>query len=200
MPKSLANERLVSAIVKKSGAASADDIPVRLIVDQQKGEEQQQGTSTGVEVVSLTEAIRVSVDLDQDLIGLALQQEIPVLKVDCLKRLAYQQSRKTQSSKKGNILPEKEFRFKTGIDDNDLQRKIDNMASFLDKGHNCMVSIRSTRRQMLKDPDTARNTANQIMELVGDVGELEGKLKVNPNKTFARFLLRPIRTRKNKDA
>lgn len=197
-PKALANERLVSAVVKKSSGMSPDDIRVRLIVDKQKDEEE--GLSISGGVVSLTKAIKASVELDQDLIGLDLQQEIPVVKVDNLKKLAYQQSRKSQqSSKKGQTPSEKEFRFKTGIGDNDLQRKIDDMSTFLEKGHNCIVSIRSTRRTMLKDPDIATNTANKVLEIASDVGELEGELKIAPSKSFARFRIKPLKNRKKKD-
>jgi len=184
----LTNERLVASLVREADAASAEEIQVRMIVQKTEG--------TTTEVVSLAKAIQTSVDLDHDLIGIALEQEVPVVKVDCLKRLAYKQSRKSSQNKKGQTLPEKEFRFKTGIEDNDLQRKVDNMIKYLDKGHNCQVSIRSTRRAMTKDEDAARIMANKVLDLVSEVGELESKLKVNPSKTFARFLLKPSSTRK----
>lgn len=182
----LSNERLVAALVRDAGAgASAKDIQVRLIV--------QEGEGTTTEIATLADAIQTSVELDQDLIGIALEQEVPVIKIDCLKRIAYQESRKSQkSNRKGQALPEKEFRLKTGIDSADLQRKVDGMRGFLEKGHNCYVTIRSTYRAMKKDIDTTPKMAQRVVELVGDVGELDGKVKVNPNKSFASLSIRPL--------
>jgi len=186
------NESLVAALVREAGAASSDGVKVRMVFNGDDGK-------ASTEIVSLTRAIQKSVESDQDLIGIAFgkNQEVPVVRLGSVKELAYKHARKIAASKKagqgggGGTLPEKEFRFKTGIADNDLERKVANMMTFLEKGHNCLVNVRCTRREMAKDPDAALTMANRVLSLLNDAGEMESKLQINPTKTFARVLLRP---------
>lgn len=134
-------------------------------------------------------------ELHKDLIAIALDQELPVVKVADLKALEYKQTKKTKTSQ---ALPEKEFRFRAGIADNDLSRKIDNMIKYLEKGHKCLVNVRCRRFQLQKDPNAARNMVNRILELVDEVGEPTKPPTVNPTKTAARLTLQPASSKKKK--
>ena len=132
----LANENLVSRIMQNSGAASADDVQVRMITESL---DQSNNPKRKIEVVPLSTAIRTSIDTEKDLIDISLNQDMPVVKVASLKSLEYKSSKMAAAKKLNTALPEKEFRFRAGIAENDMLRKIDKMSSFLSKGHKCFV-------------------------------------------------------------
>lgn len=186
----LVNEQLISNLVRRSDT-SADGIQVRLIMERSAN-----GSKTS-EVVSLSEAIKTSIDEQLDLIGVDLKQEIPVVKVDSLKRLQYQKSRKTSSSKTHKTQV-KEIRFKATIAENDLQRKVDNMVDHLSKGNNCLVTIKCSSSDMAKDPKAARNMAQRVIERVTDYGEIMNEVRIYAEDTMASFSLRPSTRKKSR--
>lgn len=180
----LVNERLVAALVNQS-RTRADALQVRLIMPKDVEQE------TKSKIVFLSEAIQLSLEHKKDLIGISIEQEVPVVKVECLKKLAYQAKK---AKKKVINLPEKEFRFKSGIADNDLQRKVNSAIQSLDKGHNCVVSIRF---RSYEDPANVQLFAAQILERLEKAGELTSKPVMSEGIRVLQYRLRPCSRKKS---
>jgi translation initiation factor IF-3 len=176
-PQPLTNEKLVQRLVRKF-RRPATEVQVRMVIDPPEESK----------VVSLADAIKRSSELYKDLIEISIDQDIPVIRVEDLKKLEYQQSRKAQV--KGPV-KDKEFRFKGGIAENDFQRKVDQITQSLEKGLNCLVRIIIRRYMVTNDPDFAQGVATQVLERIGDAGELMNAVKINPTRTTAQFRLQP---------
>jgi translation initiation factor IF-3 len=184
------NEKLISALCSKH-RSSPESLQVRLILKLDGSE------ATTNQVTSLSDAIQLSLKHEKDLIGIAVNQEVPVLKVDSLQRLAYE-AKKTQNKNRMGSLPEKEFRFNTWIAENDFQRKMDGVLQSLSRGHSCMISIVAGSKS--KVPDAARAMATSIIERAWQAGESTNQLKGSSNNRVVQFRLRPTSgARRNKE-
>jgi translation initiation factor IF-3 len=146
-------------------------------------------------MTSLSNAIQLSLRHEKDLIGIAINQDVPVLKVDSLQRLAYE-AKRTQNKNRMGSLPEKEFRFNTWIAANDFQRKLDKVLQSLAKGHSCMISIVADAKGNV--PDAAREMATTIIERTSKVGENTNQPQVSSNDRVVQFRLRPSGARRSK--
>jgi translation initiation factor IF-3 len=180
------NEHLVRILVRKS-KTTAESIQVRLLVDQGRDEKPL------IEVMSLTHAIGMSGEEGVDLVGINLNQDVPVVKCIDFNKFLYQQSKKGSSVKNPNAGKKstKQFTFKAGIDDNDLQRKTDNMIGYLTKGHACQVTITSKGRFLKVDKDIVETTLERLKELVGDDGNPQGNMKKNEWGNRGSLLFQP---------
>lgn len=193
--KLLSNEVLIRTLLANSNGATADSIEVRLLVDQ--GLE----TKDEISVMTLTEAISRSVEESKDLIGININLDVPVIKCMEVNRFIYQQKKKSSgngNTKSGNKAT-KQFSFKAGIDDYDLQRKADNMISYLQKGHASQVTVSSSRRNLNFDDNAILTTLSRILELVGECGKVQGQIKMNEYGNRGNVLIQPdIGSKKNK--
>lgn len=177
----LTNERLVAALcVNRS---TPDSVQVRVIAKV--------GREMTSQVTSLSDAIQLSLQHSKDLIGVALDHDLPVVKVDSIRRLASEE-KKSQSKSKLGSLTEKEVRFRTGIAENDFQRKVDTVARYLDKGHTCMLSVMAKESDA---PGAARDMATTIIERVSN-GELMNQLQAIGDQMTVQFRLRPTGARR----
>ena len=177
----LTNENLVKAImIKFSSVTTADDVQVRMVVDNQ-------GQSTS-SVVSLKEAIQTAVENDKDLIEVALQQEVPVVKVMALSSLAYQSKKQKQAA---TALPVKEIQLKAGIAENDLLRKVTQLSGYLEKGHKVKLRIRGTRKVLTINRNAVADTLDAILQMVQEkeAGETVNDPDFNEQRTQVQVLL-----------
>jgi translation initiation factor IF-3 len=180
----LTNERLVAALC--INRSTPDAVKVRVIAKV--------GSEMTSQVTSLSDAIQLSLQHSKDLIGVALDHDVPVVKVDSIRRLA-SEAKKSQSKSKLGSLTEKEVRFQTGIAENDFQRKADTVARYLDKGHTCMLSVMAKSRNA---PGEARDMATKIIERVSN-GELMNQLQAMGDQRTVQFRLRPTGARRSKE-
>lgn len=187
----LSNEKLIRILMKKTAAPSADDVQLRMIVDDNPRDENEKNGKTTTSIASLAEAIRVSIESDKDLIEVSLDQEIPVVKVACLKSLAYKNSKVANARQNGSAPRVKEFRFRAGIAENDMKRKMDNMISFLTDGHRCLVQIRARRRELNLNPNAVKSTIVRIMEKIEGVAEPMKKPTIHPEGISGQLHLQP---------
>lgn len=178
----LMNEHLIRLLLKRS-KKDAHSTEVRIVIDKGKGEK------PNVEVMSIAEAIKVSVDLGVDLIAINIEQNPSVIKAIEVGKFLFQESKKKKGSMK--VKQVKQFQFKAGIADNDLERKAGNMTSYLEKGHSCQVTITSNFRNLKADRDTMTTTLNRIKSLVGDIGKEQSKLLVNEYGNRGSLLFQP---------
>lgn len=80
---------------------------------------------------------------------------------------------------------------KAGIDDSDLNRKVQNMISYLQKGHPCQVAITSNRRNLRQDSNAVVTTLDRVCELVGENGTQQGVMKKNTFGSRGSLLFQP---------
>jgi len=189
LPTVQANETLVKAIMQKTnGAASATEVQVRLVPDPLLPNDAPKPPTV---VVSLHEAIQKAITEQADLVEIAINQEVPVVTVSSLESLTYQAEKmgkkKTQTA---SVL--KETQFRVGIAENDMERKVDAVVKFLNKGHNVQIIVKAPRRYAIRDPEAASNMTNRILELLlEDAAELVRDPVMNETNTQAKFLVRP---------
>lgn len=141
----------------------------------------------------------MSGDEGKDLVGVNLEQDIPVVRCVDYNKFLYEQNKKGSDKKGGGSgatggkKATKQFSFKAGIDDNDLERKANNMVSYLIKGHACQVTISSNRRNLNADKDVIETTLGRLKEIVGEDGSQQGKIKNNQWGNRGTLLFQPNR-------
>lgn len=182
----LTNEQLVKSLMSRIGTSSANDIKVRVLRDAPPGSDQK-GTT---HVVSLPDAIQKAVELDEDLIEISLDQEVPVVQIANLNSFLYKKTKK-KKAKTTSSLPAKEFRFKAGIAENDLERKVNQMVKLLARGHNCMVTVSCRHWQVRDDPDITLRAVERVLLQVQDWAELVNPPKLDGRRIHATFTLYP---------
>jgi len=184
----LVNEHLIKRLLRKS-RTDAQSTQIRLVID--RGAD----VKPDVELMSLRQAIAATGELGVDLVGINLQQEVPIVKAVDYNKLLYDESKKKSVKGKGGMVisaqVRKEFQFKAGIDENDLNRKVQNMISYLQKGHPCQVAITSNRRNLRQDSNAVVTTLDRVRELVGENGNQQGQMKKNAFGSRGSLLFQP---------
>jgi translation initiation factor IF-3 len=148
------------------------------------------------EIMTLTEAIRKSIDLEQDLVEISIAQETPVLKLGDKGSLEYKLLKKQQDNKKANNEKEKNVRFKVGIAENDMDRKIRQACEYLEKGNIVAVQVRCPGYLARRDPGNAEKLVQRVLDMAELVGEKANEPSVNPEKTHVVFKMRPLSKKK----
>jgi translation initiation factor IF-3 len=204
----VANEKLVAKIRQMKGAMSAAAIQVRVVPDPLQHQQQRpvaDETAAAVEasaaapkpksasvVVSLAQAIQSAIDADLDLIEISLDQDIPVVTISKVQALVYHGNK--NSSKKGGshsaASQMKEVTMQAGIADNDLQRKCFDILKFLDKGHQCIVTVKAGRKFTWNNDDAAMQALQRVLLLLQDRIEMVKPPTVNPLKNMGTFQVR----------
>jgi translation initiation factor IF-3 len=174
--KLLINERLVATIMKNSRETTPEDVKVRMLLDTKEG-------STN-EIVSLKKAIQTAVQADKDLVEVALTQEVPVVKV------IHVEKAKQMKEKKQKALPVKEVQMTTDIADNDLQRKTNQMISYLKKGHITRIRIRAKRYRVKENVNVLDEMVTKVVQIAENekAGELV-KSQMNEQRTQVLLVL-----------
>lgn len=180
----LSNEKLVNVLMRKNKAVTAEDIQVRLVVPDE-------GKSTST-VVSLLEAIKTASDLELDLIGVSVDQNPPVLKIVSMDKLFYKFKKNTSSS---SNLPVKQVQFTAAIAGNDFSRKVNEVLKYLEKGHSCLLKVRSSRFSRRLDGECVPQLIDQLKEAVADRADI-GTIKLDEEKRFASVNISPKSTKK----
>jgi len=139
---------------------------VRLVLDKGLGEPPE------VNVVPLNDAINQADEFNLDLIGINLNHSPPVIKAVDYKKLLYDEKKKAKEvpsdpTAEGIKKKPKEFSFKTGIDINDLGRKLSNIVDFLTKGYQCNVQVQLKRRHK-RSEDGGKNEISRIITTVNE--------------------------------
>ena len=190
------NEALVRILSKNTPPnTNVQSIQVRVLIDSKERD-----APPMIELTTLKEAISKSVNEGVDLVGINLNQDVPVLKCIDFNKFLYQQSKKNTRKTNGSGAngaggggkkATKQFTFKAGIDDNDLTRKATNMISYLLKGHACQVTITSKGRFLKEDKDVIVTTLGRLQEIVGEDGNIQGKIKKNEYGNRGSLLFQP---------
>jgi translation initiation factor IF-3 len=201
----------------QSNKMTADGIQVRVVPDPllvkiQKAMENEPTTATTTStkalppqhkpmVMTLSEAIKMSIEQQKDLVEVSIDQEIPVVTISNMKGMAYQSAKSKKSSKGSNAASSqiKEVTMQAGIASNDLQRKVNDIFKFLEKGHMCTVSIRINRRQSRTNVNAPEDAIQRILPLftaAEDQVEMVVPPEVNPLRTMVSFRVRAATKKK----
>jgi translation initiation factor IF-3 len=207
----LTNEYLIAEILalsgKKGSSVSADTCQVRLIIDsggasKSNNDEKDEAVSSEAsapttQIVTLNEAISIANKHSLDLMEVSLKGDPPVVKALDFDKFVYQQKRKESKAKSkdgvGSISDKalKEFKFRAGIADHDLQRKASNMIEYLTKGHAVRVTLTARQRMLNEDAEAIKTTLDRVKELVGDKAVEVRGMKSNDRGSYANLLLHP---------
>ena len=178
----VSNEELIAQLIRNASVSSADKVTIRLVIDEGPD------TPSSVEVISLSEAIEISLDRELDLIGANIKGDPPVVRATQLSKLEYKhkQAQKKQQQAAANRKELKAFRFKAGIESNDLERKLGRLRGFLSKGHDCDFTVFTKMRTLRQNPNAGIELVNKIRELLADVGDIKREPQTNETKSFYR--------------
>jgi len=185
--KILSNENLITRLIENAAVSSADEVKVRLVVDEGPDK------PSFIEIITLSEAIVLSLDRELDLIGANINGDPPVIRATQLSKLEYkqQQAQKKQQQSASNKKEEKSFRFKAGIEANDLERKLDRLKGFLEKGHDCEFTVFTRARMLRQKPNAGVELVEQIKALLSDHGDMKRPPQTNETKSFYRVQYQP---------
>jgi translation initiation factor IF-3 len=162
-------------------------------------------SSNDTQIVTLNEAINMSHELSLDLMEVTLKQDPPVIKAVSYDKWLYDQKKKlskkkpSDRKKKGggegggaiSDRPLKEFKFRAGIADHDLERKANNMLQYLSKGHAIRVTLTARQRSLNEDAQAISTTLDRVKELIGDKAVEVRGMKANERKSYGNLLLHP---------
>jgi len=193
----LKNEALIRSLLRTNKVTGTEALQVRLVVD--KGA----GNSPDTSIVTLQSAMEISAKLGVDLIEISLRQEVPVIKAIDFDRLMYEKKKKFKGSSGngygggkgggggGSNKPTKQFKFRAGIADNDLGRKVQNMIKYVKKGHMCQVTITSSKFRLRQDQGAIQTTLQRVREILGDHVTEPKATKANEAGTFTTMKFEP---------
>ena len=198
----LLNEYLIAELLKRKPGSTADTYEVRLVLDVGKGNKGRENDEANsrdastptTEIVSISKAISIAHENSLDLMEVSLKGDPPVVKALDFEKFLYQQKRKEAKSKDGKSIgdkPLKEFKFRAGIADHDLERKAANMVKYLTKGHAVRVTLTARLRALREDTDAIKTTLDRVKELVGDKAVEVKELKSNERGSYGNLLLHP---------
>jgi translation initiation factor IF-3 len=186
-PPPLANEKLIKVLMKR--ASNPKDVSVRVVID----EDQNPDSPNVVQVISLAEAIKLSVERDLDLIAATLDSDPPTIRCTQLSKLLYkrEQSQKQNSQQQSKRQQQKTFRFKAGIGDADLERKVKDMNKFLQQGLECEYTVFTKRFIMRSNINAGNELSDRVQELVAEHGVLKREPQTNETGNRLQCVLEP---------
>lgn len=204
-----------------SNPVSAETLQVRLVLDlgrkandnsddsdgdgsDSDGEKNDSSGPTS-QVLSLMEAMDTAHKHNLDLMEVALKQNPPVIKAVDFEKWKYDMKKKERNSNKGGggisgaigDKSVKEFKFRAGIADHDLERKTKELIKYLSKGHAIRVTLTARRYSLNEDSAAINTTLERVKELLGDRAvEVRGSMKGNDKGNFGTLLLHPNKNSK----
>jgi translation initiation factor IF-3 len=186
----LANEKLIAVIMSKHTNTPPNEVMVRLVIDE--GPE----NPATVSVVSLSEAIEVSVARNKDLIGTSLQSDPPVIRATDISKMEYRQQQSQQKGIAKSKTQKKTIRFRAGISDHDLERKMEGLMKFLDQGLECDYSVFSKKKLLRVNAEAGMDLVERIQVLLADHATLKRPPQPNELKNYVRVNLVPKKNAK----
>ena len=121
----------------------------------------------------LLNALAMAQAEDLDLIQMN-DEEVPVCKIANFNKMAYEENKKMKAnSKPDHSSKMKEIKLKTAIGEHDLQTKISQINSFLEKGNRVQITVILNRHQKER-VDIAKGFLDQVLENVSQKYSLHG--------------------------
>lgn len=124
-------------------------------------------------IMSLDDALNAAVEMDLDLVEVAAKSDPPVCRIMDYGRFKYQQSKKSQESrKKQAIIHLKEIKLRPKTDEHDFQFKVRHMERFLKEGNKVKVTMIFRGREIMH-PDIGERILRRVVEWTKDLGIVE---------------------------
>jgi translation initiation factor IF-3 len=128
-------------------------------------------------VVSLKEALEISIKDGLDLVEVSPGAKPPVCRVmDYGKFLYHKEKKAREAKKKQKVVEIKELKFGPKIGDHDYSYRIKRMREFLEKGDKVKVTIRFRGRE-IAHKELGYQLMDRIYENIKDLGSGEKKIK-----------------------
>ncbi len=129
------------------------------------------GTQLGI--MPLDVALNTAMEMDLDLVEVASKSDPPVCRIMDYGRFKYQQSKKSQESrKKQAVIQLKEIKLRPKTDEHDFQFKVRHMERFLKEGNKVKVSMIFRGREIMH-PDIGERILTRVIEWTKDLGVVE---------------------------
>jgi len=187
-----------------AGTAEEDDEGGDADAEEEAGEDAADDAS---QVTTLARAIALTHELELDLMEVTLRADPPVLRAADADGWLYAQRRRerraaAQKRREGggavSDRATKEFKFRAGIADHDLERKAGRMMGYLDKGHAVQVTLTARGYMLRQDEGAIATTLDRVRELVGDRAVEARGMRANARKNYGSLLLHPNPNKRSK--
>lgn len=126
----------------------------------------EEGANLGV--LSLTEALEKSQELDLDLIEISPNAVPPVAKIMDFGKYQYLEQKKQKQTKGGTGGETKILQVKIGTGDHDLGLKAKKASQFLKEGHRVKIDLFLPGRSKYLDPNFLKERLDRILALVSE--------------------------------
>jgi translation initiation factor IF-3 len=124
-------------------------------------------------IMSLDDALKTAMEMDLDLVEVADKSEPPVCRIMDYGKFKYQQSKKSQESRKKQVIIQlKEIKLRPKTDEHDFQFKIRHMERFLREGNKAKVSVIFRGREILHT-DIGERILKRVIELTKELAVVE---------------------------
>ena len=118
----------------------------------------------------LDDALNTAMEMDLDLVEVASKSDPPVCRIMDYGRFKYQQSKKSQESRKKQVVIHlKEIKLRPKTDEHDFQFKVRHMERFLKEGNKVKVSMIFRGREIMH-PDIGEKILSRVIEWTKDLG------------------------------
>jgi len=124
-------------------------------------------------IMSLDDALNTAISMDLDLVEVATKSDPPVCRIMDYGKFKYQQSKKSQESrKKQTIIHLKEIKLRPKTDDHDFQFKVRHMERFLKEGNKVKVSMIFRGREIMH-PDLGEKLLKRVIDFTKELSVVE---------------------------
>ncbi len=124
-------------------------------------------------IMPLDDALNTAMDMDLDLVEVAETSDPPVCRIMDYGKFKYQQSKKSQESrKKQTIIQLKEIKLRPKTDEHDFQFKVRHMERFLKEGNKVKVSMIFRGREIMH-PDIGERILKRVIDFTKELGVVE---------------------------
>ena len=149
------------------------------------------GTQLGV--MSLKEALAISVKKDLDLVNIAPNAVPPVCKVMDFGKYRFEQAKREKEAKKNQKVVEvKEIRLGLSIDTHDFETKANHAIRFLKDGDKVKVSIRFRGREF-GHPEIGKEIMERFADYCSEVASVEKPAKMEGRNMLMFLAPKPVK-------
>ncbi len=143
-------------------------------------------------IMPTEKARKIAQDAGLDLVEVAPHANPPVCHITDYDKYRYQQKQKEKEQKrkqKESINELKEIRLRPGIQDHDVETKINAIKKFLVGGKKVQLSLQFKAREITHKEEGFR-VVNKIIKDLGDCASVEREPKMEGNKLTCRLILK----------
>jgi len=124
-------------------------------------------------IMPLDEALNSALEMDLDLVEVATKSDPPVCRIMDYGKFKYQQSKKSQESRKKQVIIHlKEIKLRPKTDEHDFQFKVRHMERFLKEGNKVKVSMIFRGREIMH-PDIGEKILMRVIDFTKEWGAVE---------------------------